>query len=218
MKLASSEAASPPELVITIPYLPGFSAGITIFSAFISTSVTAADLPPMLAVTPALKPLPRMVKVRAAGRRTAHRSDCSDSHRDPRELDDCQTGRSQRENSLAIFVDSKKSSVQAVQAVHVGASIAKGSSKITRSRKRPVCASRMSTPPCNPVNGPGAGAGPVRNGTYTGVCFLSCECSRPVQAAPASLRCPWSMRSTRLWPGGSPSSCTSISEVTCQLK
>ena len=208
MKLASREAASPPELLITIPYLPGFSAGATIFSAFISTSATAADLPPMLAVTPALKPLPRMVKVRAAGRRTAHRSDCSDSQRDPRELDDCQTGRSQRENSLVIFVD--KQEIFRTSPSTSALSIAKGPSKITRSRKRPVCASRMSTPPCNPVNGPGAGAGPVRNGTYTGVCFLSCECSRPVQAAPASLRCPWSMRSTRLWPGGSPCSCTSV--------
>src|SRR5216684_2009726 len=63
MKLALSEAASPSQLLITIPYLPGFSAGVTIFSVFISTSVTAADLPPMVAVTPALKPLPRIVKV-----------------------------------------------------------------------------------------------------------------------------------------------------------
>jgi hypothetical protein len=63
MKLASSEAASPSELVITIRYLPRFSAGVTIFSVFISTSVIAADLPSMVALTPALKPLPRMVKV-----------------------------------------------------------------------------------------------------------------------------------------------------------
>src|SRR6266853_6126949 len=88
MKLASSEAASPSELLIAIPYLPGFSAGITIFSVFISTSVTTADLPPMLAVTPALKPLPRMVKVARPDEEPLTGALGSDSKRDPRELDE----------------------------------------------------------------------------------------------------------------------------------
>src|SRR6266849_8474707 len=117
MKLALSEAASPSQLLITIPYLPGFSAGVMIFSVFISTSVTAADLPPMVAVTPALKPLPRMVKVARldeepltgaivpipSGTRASWTIVKPDAV---------------SENSPAIFVDSKKSSVQAV---HIGA-------------------------------------------------------------------------------------------------
>src|SRR5260370_29817218 len=63
VKLASSEVVSPSELVTVIRYLPAFKAGAAIFSVFMSTNVTATVLPPMVALAPVSKPLPRIVKV-----------------------------------------------------------------------------------------------------------------------------------------------------------
>src|SRR5258708_8918476 len=62
MKLASSEAAWPSELVIAISYLPGFSAGVTILACSYRLA-SPLQICRRCLRTPALKPLPRMVKV-----------------------------------------------------------------------------------------------------------------------------------------------------------